>query len=947
MKTEPAPVARTAVAGVVALIVTVGRCGPRTAPIQTARESPHDTGTTVFEDVTLAAGIRHSHSKPVLDHQLDNIMAWVCSVGAAAAAGDFDNDGWIDLYVTNSHKGTPNYLYRNNGDGTFTDVAAQAGVALANGEDGTSMDAVWGDFDNDGWKDLYLVRWGRDALFRNNGDGTFSDVTARCFRRRDGSPGTDWANGCAAIWFDYNLDGRLDLYVGNYFPDVDLWHLESTRIMHDDFEKARNGGRNFLYRQESDGTFTLDTPGRAVRDPSAAADGPPSAGPARQGFTEVAESLGVDDPGWTLAVGSADVDNDGWPDLYCADDFGPDQLFLNNRDGTFRNVSETSLGADSKKGMNVDFGDFDNDGWLDIYVANITTREYLQEGNMLWHNDGPDQNPDHQRGADQNPDGKSAASQNPDHQGGASQNPDHQGGASQNPDHQGGASQNPDHQGGASPPANVSFTDVSLETGTYDGGWGWGAKFFDYDHDGDLDLIAANGFISAGEGNYWFDLASWTVLGQDPAEARHWPTIGDRSFSGYERERLWRNDGGHLFSERAAELGIDTNRDGRGVVCFDYDNDGDLDLFIANQGQPPNLYRNNGAPNRHWLMVALEADPATGVNRDAIGTRVTLVTAAGRQIRERDGGNGYCGQSDPRLHFGLGGDDRVQLLEVRWPDGGLQYLENIPADRLITVRQNRSTYATQLAIAVGPPKPWSGGTASARTAADLPPADPEQVERFLGELEERLRQQPVTHLMDSRYRAECVAANQHDRAIRFFRKLVEDRPSDVNARLALACAYVDKIPTCGGLAAIVSKGTQANKSLEQLDRVIADQSELWIAHYARGMNHLHWPRALRHSERAAADFERCLALQRKAGRANAKSYFERTYILLGDAWAKAEKFDRARRAWRDGLAAFSGSKPLRDRLAIKDNAALLKFVESQRSLEQPIDTDLSFVDREP
>jgi len=127
--------------------------------------------------VTEQAGIRHKHHKPILDHKLDNIMAWVASVGAAAAAGDFNNDGWIDLYATNSQKGTPNFLYRNNKDGTFTDVATEAGLASFNGDDGVSMDCVWGDYDNDGDVDLFLVRWGRNALFRNNGDGSFTDVS--------------------------------------------------------------------------------------------------------------------------------------------------------------------------------------------------------------------------------------------------------------------------------------------------------------------------------------------------------------------------------------------------------------------------------------------------------------------------------------------------------------------------------------------------------------------------------------------------------------------------------------------------------------------------------------------------------------------------------------------------------------------------------------------------
>ena len=346
-------------------------------------------------------------------------------------------------------------------------MAVAAGVADVNGADGTSMDAVFGDYDGDGWADLYLVRWGRDALFRNRGDGTFEDVTTRLFDRRDGSSGMEWANGNAVVFFDYDLDGRLDVYVGNYFMPVDLWHLENTLVMHESFETARNGGPNFLFHQGADGRFR-----------------------------EVAGELGLDDVGWTLAVGSADIDNDGWPDVYCADDFGPDQLYLNDRDGTFREChSSRPSGYDTKKGMNVDFGDFNNDGWLDIFVANITTAEYLQEGDMLWHNNGPGE------------DGR------------------------------------------------ITLTDISLEAGTYDGGWGWGAKFFDYDNDGDLDLVAANGFISAGEGSYWYDLASWTVVGDDPTDSRNWPDIGDRSFSGYERMRLWRNDGLDSFTEHARELG--------------------------------------------------------------------------------------------------------------------------------------------------------------------------------------------------------------------------------------------------------------------------------------------------------------------------------------------------------------------------------------------------------
>ena len=824
------------------------------APVKSAQKDTHEEKP--FTDVALSAGITCTHHKPVLDSKLDKIMSWVSSVGAAAAAGDYDNDGWIDLYVTDSDKGRPNHLYHNNHDGTFTDVAASAGVANVNGDQGVSMDCRWGDYDNDGWEDLYVVRWGNDVLFHNNGDGTFTDVTDRLFRKRDGSPGTQWANGNAALFLDYNLDGRLDIYVGNYFDEVDLWHLPTTKIMHDDFEKARNAGRNFFYRQEADGTFT-----------------------------EIAESLGLEDPGWTLAVGSADVNNDGWPDIYCADDFGPDQLFLNRRGKGFDNVSKTAIGTDTKKGMNVDFGDFNNDGWLDIYVQNITTTEYLQEGNMLWHNNGID--------AD----------------------------------------------------GNLTFTDVSMETGTYDGGWGWGAKFFDYDNDGDLDIYAVNGFISAGEGNYWYDLASWTVLGQDPTDAMNWPMIGIRSFSGYEKNRFFQNENLISFTERAAALGLDSTRDGRGVVVFDYDNDGDLDIFVANQDQPPHLFRHNGKPTNHWLMVNLQGDPKTGTNRDAIGARVTIVTPAGRQIRERDGGNGYAGQSDPRLHFGLGPETSLPLLEVRWPDGGLQYLENVSADQVVTIRQDPAKYTLMVAIAVPPPKPWSGKQASAE--AKVPEPEPADLDRELAEMESLLRSGPIRHTPAVAYRLRCSSADRHDRAIKFFADRVIENPEDVNARLELGCALVDKIPTCGGIAAVVSKGTLARKSLDQFDRIIAAHPDLWVAYYCRGMNHLHWPRALRHSDAAAADFQKCLELQRRTGAPNAKNYYVRTYIALGDAYAKAGSYDKAVETWREGLGLFPASAELKERTALGDAAAALGYVEKQRNLEQPIDADMSFLDREP
>jgi tetratricopeptide (TPR) repeat protein len=829
-----------------------------TASADTAKAAP--TGPAWFVDVTEEVGITHVHRQPTLDPKVANIASWLSSVGAAAATADFDGDGWLDLYVTDSERGRPNHLYRNNGDGTFTNVAAKAGLADLNGPQGASMDCVWGDYNNDGRPDLYLVRWGNDSLFRNNGDGTFAEVTGELFRKRDGSPGMEWANGNAAVWLDYNLDGRLDVYVGNYFKNHDLWDLETTEIMHDDFEQSRNGGRNALFRQNADGTFT-----------------------------DVAPELGLDDPGWTLSVGSGDVNNDGWPDIYVADDFGPDQLFINLGGGTFENATEYAVGFDTKKGMNAEFGDFNNDGWLDIYVTNITTDEYLKEGNMLWYNNGP------------GPDGR------------------------------------------------VTFTDMSVEAGAFNGGWGWGAKFFDYDNDGDLDIVSLNGFISAGAGNYWYDLATWTVEGVAPTDATAWPPIGDRSFSGHEKTRLWRNDTLYTFTERAVELGIDDARDGRGAVVFDYDNDGDLDLFVANQNDKPNFYRNDGAARdtgkgvNHWLGVKLVTRSGLPVNRDGIGARVSIVTAGGRQIRERDGGNGYSGQSDPRLFFGLRGESKVDLLEVRWPDGGLQYVENVAADRYITIEQDPAQYADRVAIAPIQPTPRAAPDArEVRVAADL---DPAKIEQLLGSMEEKLRAAPDGWSLGSAYRARCAEYALHDRAIKFFEKVAADHGDHLPTQVQFSCTYVDKIPTCGGIAAVVSKGTLANNSLKQLNRVLERHPDLWVGYYCRAMNHLHWPKSLGHSDDAADDFRKCIDLQAAdaAGPA-ARPHYVRAHVGLGDALTKDKEYAKAREAWRTGLTLFPDHPDLLARLATEGDDAQLDFVESHRSLEAAIDTDLSFLD---
>jgi hypothetical protein len=394
------------------------------------------------------------------------------------------------------------------------------------------------------------------------------------------------------------------------------------------------------------------------------------------------------------------------------------------------------------------------------------------------------------------------------------------------------------------------------------------------------------------------------------------------------------------FREISQEIGLTTTADGRGIVCFDPDNDGDLDLYFANQGQAPNFYRNETSGG-HWLMVQLIAHPQAQMNRDAIGARVTVATERGTQIRERDGGNGYCGQSDPRLHFGLGEANVIRFVEVRWPGGTYQVVENPPVDRLLEVRQDPGSASTTSLVHVATPTPLRQAPAPASPTAAL--SGTELASR-LEALESEMRIALKAYAPGASYRALCASHKLHDRSIEFFDSLVRRRPNDARARIELALAYVDKIPTCGGLAAIVSKGTLARRSLDQLDRVFADDGDSWRVRYCRGMNHLHWPRALRHSDDAAADFARCIELQNGDESEASKPYFERTYVGLGDALAKDGKIEAARAAWRKGFAIFPGSKELAERLRDRTDGELLDLIEERRSLENPIDTDLSFLD---
>ena len=303
-----------------------------------------------LQEISQTAGIDFIHNAPKLDPKLNAIMPEVASMGASASVVDYDQDGWPDIYVTNSEYGTANRLYRNMHNGTFRDVAPALGIADVNQPGtGVSMGSVWGDYDNDGYEDLFLIKWGRPELFHNDQGHGFTRVTDQA-----GLP--PWINANTATWFDYDGDGLLDLFVGGYYAeDVDLWHLKSTKIMPNSFEYAKNGGRKYLFHNLGNGRFE-----------------------------EVSGKLGINSRRWALASAAADLRGTGHPDLFVANDYGVSELYLNDGKSFHESGSSSGVGFAPKSGMSVAIGDIFNQGRYSVYVSNISEDGFLIQGNNLW-----------------------------------------------------------------------------------------------------------------------------------------------------------------------------------------------------------------------------------------------------------------------------------------------------------------------------------------------------------------------------------------------------------------------------------------------------------------------------------------------------------------------------------------------------------------------------------
>ena len=546
-----------------------------------------------FEEVSARSGVDFKHHSPKLDPLIDPILPEIASTGASVSVVDFDKDGWNDFYVTNSCFGYKNALFHNQKDGSFTDVAEKMGVAELNKEGkGVSMGTVWADYDNDGYDDLFVYKWGKPELFKNDHGTGFTNVTDK-----SGLPA--WINSNCAIWFDYNSDGYVDLFIGGYFrEDIDLWHLKTTKILTESFEYSENGGRSYLFKNLGNGTFT-----------------------------DVTKEAGLISNKWTYAAGAVDVNQDGYPDLFIANDYGISELFFNDSGKRFVERGRDFLvGLTPKSGMNVSFGDTYNKGHFGFYVSNITEPGVLLQGNNFWV-PLPDKD-------------------------------------------------------------KTMYVNSAGETGIESGGWSYGAQFADFNNDGYQDLYLANGFISGKkDDNYWYDYSK--VTGANAAiisDVKNWPAIKGRSHSGYQQNKIWLNDGNGHFTDVAKYVAESEEFDSRSVAVADLWNRGVQDVLVANQNNRLLIYKNNADPANNWIAFDLEGSRS---NRSAIGAIVKLYWDSKVQSQVVTAGIGFCSQNQHRIQFGIGKSTKTEKVEIYWPDGSSQVIENPVVNGLNRIKENQ------------------------------------------------------------------------------------------------------------------------------------------------------------------------------------------------------------------------------------------------------------------
>ena len=540
-----------------------------------------------FSNVAAAAGLT---ARTIYGGQQTNKYL-LETTGTGVAALDVDGDGWLDLFFVNGTtlEGFPkgreptNHLYRNNGNGTFEDITARAGVARS----GWGQGACAGDYDNDGHDDLFVTYWGQNRLYRNKGDGTFEDATGKAGLMNAPAGRARWGAGCAML--DYDRDGLLDIAAANYI-DLDL---SSTPVPESGLCRYKGipvacgppglpGGKNVLYRNRGNGAFE-----------------------------DVSDKTGISRAKGTYGLGAATVDfnDDGWTDLYIANDSNPSALFINNQDGTFTDNGITAGCAYSQDGkpqagMGIAVGDYDRNGTMDIFKTN-----FAGDTSTLYGNTGR------------------------------------------------GLCEDRTFAGG-----------IGLNTR-----WlGWGVGFLDLDNDGWLDLFLVNGHV--------------------------YPEVERvKTEAGYkQRKVVYRNLRDGKFADVTERLGdpVTIPKAGRGASFADIDNDGDLDVVVNNMHDTPDLFRLDRQPDRspagaaakvgRWLGLKLVG---TQSNRSAIGARVRLVSAEGTQVQEVRGGGSYYSQNDLRVLFSLALATSPVKVEVRWPNGREETWTALAPDRYHTLKE--------------------------------------------------------------------------------------------------------------------------------------------------------------------------------------------------------------------------------------------------------------------
>ncbi len=525
-----------------------------------------------FTDVAAQAGL----TQPIVYGGVDSKSYIIEVVGCGVAFLDFDNDGWLDLLVLSGTRladappDATNRLYKNNRDGTFTDVTERAGLTRT----GWASAVTVGDYDNDGFDDLFITYYGHNVLYRNNGDGTFTDVTAKAGLRQDS---VRYGSGCT--WVDYDRDGHLDLLVATYL-NTTLDKLPKPGESTDCRWKGipvNCGPRGLptgfvqLFHNNGDGTFTDVSRQSGV----AAASG-----------------------SYPMTAVAADYDNDGWPDIYVACDSTPSWMFRNQHDGTFREeglergvaLSEDGL---EQAGMGLGVGDYNLDGHLDIFKTHFS-----DDTNVLYGNDG-----------------------------------------------------------------KGYFNDITIRAGLgvetrY---VGWGTGVVDIDNDGFPDLFVVTGSV--------YPEVEKTL----PAYPFRTPRL------------VFRNLGDGRFEELIEEAGpgVASAHTSRGCAFGDFDNDGDVDVLVMNMNEPPSLLRNDVSGTGHWLKVLLVGVQS---NRSAIGARVVARYGGRTQAQEVTAQSSFYSANERRLHFGLGAAT-VADLTIRWPNGATEQVANVGADQLVVIRE--------------------------------------------------------------------------------------------------------------------------------------------------------------------------------------------------------------------------------------------------------------------